>query len=252
MLGFGLMAVGAILIVLAILLFFTGIVGAVMGAIGVAIRSMFDAVYHIFNKTRIDDNYVAYREARKKAELAEKLAMDMKEKTERENKEMDALTFSVNKRMSDLKEMYPLADKDLFAKYINVYTTKTVKEADDVANEIRRQHEQRMEENNGRVASDYNNEDLSKYDVMAVDVVDTMKTTVYVNGFTYIVETCEGDVCNVFTTENKQLALYLMKAMNKKRTTKRYFKESNVVDVEELTLEEMDEVVAEVMALVKK
>lgn len=250
MLGFGLMAVGIILIVIALLIAFTGLVGMVMGAIGVAIRSIFDALYHVFNKTRIDDDYIAYREERKKAEAAQKLAKEMKEKQERADKAVNALTFSVNKRMNDLKAMYPLADKELFVKFMDTYTMKTVKEADDVAEEIRKQHEQRMIANNGRTVSDYNNADLTKYNVMVSDGVETLKSTIYVNGFTYIVETIDGDTKNIFTTDNKQIALYMVREMKAKRLSKRQMHVFGGSDTAMLSMKDMDDVVIEVSSMI--
>ena len=250
MLGFGLMAVGIILIVIALLIAFTGLVGMVMGAIGVAIRSIFDALYHVFNKTRIDDDYIAYREERKKSEAAQKLAKEMKEKQERADKAVNALTFSVNKRMNDLKAMYPLADKELFVKFMDTYTMKTVKEADDVVEEIRKQHEQRMIANNGRTVSDYNNDDFTKYNVMLSDGVETLKSTIYVNGFTYIVETVDGDAKNVFTTDNKQVALYMVREMKAKRLSKRQMHVFGGSDTAMLSMKDMDDVVIEVSSMI--
>lgn len=250
MLGFGLMAVGIILIVIALLIAFTGLVGMVMGAIGVAIRSIFDALYHVFNKMRIDDDYIAYREERKKAEAAQKLAKEMKEKQERADKAVNALTFSVNKRMNDLKKMYPLADKELFVKFMDTYTMKTVKEADDVVEEIRKQHEQRMIANNGRTVSDYNNDDLTKYNVMLSDGVETLKSTIYVNGFTYIVETVDCDAKNVFTTDNKQVALYMVREMKAKRLSKRQMHVFGGSDTAMLSMKDMDDVVIEVSSMI--
>ena len=153
--------------------------------------------------------------------------------------------------MNDLKKMYPLADKELFVKFMDTYTMKTVKEADDVVEEIRKQHEQRMIDNNGRTISDYNNADLTKYNVMLSDGVETLKSTIYVNGFTYIVETIDGDAKNIFTTDNKQLALYMVKEMKAKRLYKRQMNVYGGIDTAILTMKDMDDVVVEVSSMVK-
>ena len=85
---------------------------------------------------------------------------------------------------------------------------------------------------------------------MVSDGVETLKSTIYVNGFTYIVETVDGDAKNVFTTDNKQVALYMVREMKAKRLSKRQMNVYGGIDTAMLSIKDMDDVVVEVSSMI--
>jgi len=156
--GFVLMAIGAAMIFLAIFLFASGLFGIILVTVGSIFRSFMNMLYHLFNHSRIDDSYVKFREEKIRAKEVEQKLREENDRQRRITENMNNLSIAVKRKVDEYKKTYYLADETLIDAYITAFTTRTMKETDEIAEKMKLQHETRM--NNAVVSANYRIDDM--------------------------------------------------------------------------------------------
>jgi len=250
-----LMAIGAVLVFIALFGFFSyaiGIIGMFLLAI---LRVVCGSLYHTFNKSRISSNVLELdrdkRIAKENAEKAKKEAKKAKSLKEAN----DRLVYSTTKQVNDLKIRYPLADAYLFDEFVTAFTSRTVKEANQIKELIKEQHNARLQENvSYNKDSKYTLDEVVFFDKMDEDSAYDIVCTIYKHQLDYIflANNKLTDVKVMYTSKNpvvvKQMMQNMISKANENANNNRIQKERknktlSTVDINDIiayTLNEMN------------
>lgn len=242
MFGVGLMLVGAILIAFALIMFLTGFGGIILGLLGALVRNIANGLFHIFNKRRINPEYVEHMESIKLAEKNAKIAKEVARKQAKQEEESNRVIDYAVRKAKELRRQYPLADEDLFSKYIDVFLTRTVDESDKIEDLIRRQHCERIKNDKALNGKGYDIEEIKKMPKISEKDTYTYKFTVYKNDLEYIMvlHTKESNDYRYYTSYNSfEIELFMQNMID--RCDKKYSLGKEVVITEQDICEAMNE-----------
>ena len=216
MVGIVLMVIGAILVGIALFGFFSyalSIIGMFLLAI---VRVVCGGLYHMFNHSRINSDYVKYKENEKIAEENSKKAKIEARKQKALKEANDRLVYSTTKQVNDLKIRYPLADSYLFDEFVTAFTTRTVDEAEQIKSLIKEQHTSRMNENQSfNNNNKYTVEEVVFFDKMDEDSAYDITCTIYKNEADYILLVMNRltNVKIMYTSKNPVVVKQMMQNM---------------------------------------
>lgn|SRR5574344_547068 len=214
--GMGLMAIGVGLIAIAFGILAWNVLKMV-GAI------FFASLYNIFNwfylnvcvRSELEkDGFL--RKKQEEKQLAKELEEANKKNLYEAQKkaENDKIIYATMQKTNALRAKYPLADKELFDKYMNSYNSCALCVSNAIAQEIKTQHMQRVTTDASRTYTIDDVKDMIKIEERFQDYIHA---TMYQNGLDYVV-VLENDRTNckmLHSTNNIVLAKrIIVNAMN--------------------------------------
>ena len=201
MVGIVLMVIGAILVGIALFGFFSyalSIIGMFLLAI---VRVVCGGLYHMFNHSRINSDYVKYKENEKIAE---------------ENSKKAKIEARKQKALKEANDRLVYSTSYLFDEFVTAFTTRTVDEAEQIKSLIKEQHTSRMNENQSfNNNNKYTVEEVVFFDKMDEDSAYDITCTIYKNEADYILLVMNRltNVKIMYTSKNPVVVKQMMQNM---------------------------------------
>ena len=128
----------------------SGITAIILGFVGLLLfallKNLLSKLYHGINMLRINSEYVEKKEREKRIQMQKQEKERLQKIEEKERTEEDNLNYSANRKVSELREKYPLADESLFSDFKDAYLYRTIKESKEIAKKIETSHKKKKGE----------------------------------------------------------------------------------------------------------
>ena len=139
-----LMLVGAGMVFYAL----SGFLAIIFGVVGLLLlalsKNLLSKLYHTINMLRISPEYREKRKRQERRQIQQQEKERLQKIEEKERKEEENLNYSANRKVSELREKYPLAEEELFSDFRDAYLFRTMKESKEIAKKIEASHNKNL------------------------------------------------------------------------------------------------------------
>lgn len=174
----GLFAIGALILSIGLGILVVRVVWWFISVSGIGVYALITYLFHaIFVRSSLNkDNFLQKQHEAEDLELKLREAEANRLHAEQVKSAQDKIVYATLRKRRELEANYPLADRELFDKYMNGFNTRPLSYCDKVAELIRTQHAERLE---ATATGQYTLTEVVAMDKVCESQQDSIRVTTY-------------------------------------------------------------------------